>query len=99
MSYIFINRPNVKNDINNVIDYYKRINPSLAKQFLIRIKEAKDYINNTPLGFQIKYKEVRTLLLKKFPYHIHYIIDENKRQIIILAVIHAYRNPADYTNR
>ncbi len=71
----------------------------LAKQFMFRFEEASVNISHTPLGFQVKYKEVRTLLLKQFPYHIHYLIDDNKKQIVILAIIHAYRNPADYTNR
>ena len=73
MSYSFLNRPNVRTDIIIATDYYKNINPELAKQFLFRIREAKAYIARSPLGFQIKYKLVRTLLLKQFPYHIHYL--------------------------
>jgi hypothetical protein len=74
MKYKILNRPDVKSDIINAVEYYKNINPELAKQFLYRIREAKEYILLVPFGFQIKYKEVRTLLLKQFPYHIHYII-------------------------
>jgi hypothetical protein len=59
----------------------------------------KNILQKLQFGFQIKYKVVRTLLLKQFPYHIHYLIDDAKQQIIILAVIHAYKNPADYNNR
>lgn len=99
MSYSFVNRPSVKADITNAVDYYKSINPQLATQFLFRIREAKSYIALMPLGFQVKYKEVRTLVLKQFPYHIHYLIDDTKQQIIILAIIHAYKNPQDYSGR
>lgn len=99
MSYSFVNRPAVKVDIINATNYYKKINPELAKQFLFRIREAKAYIALSPIGFQIKYNNVRTLLLRQFPYHIHYLIDDTKQQIIILAVIHAYKNSNDYSNR
>ena len=99
MSYAFVNRPSVKNDIIDAVDYYKKINPELPKQFLLRIREAKIFIARSPLGFQIKYNYVRTLLLKQFPYHIHYLINDSKQQIIILAIIHAYKNPADYSGR
>ena len=99
MSYSFVNRPSIASDITNAVDYYKNINPQLAKQFLFRIREAKSYISHTPMGFQLKYKEVRTLLLKQFPYHIHYLVDDTKQQIIILAIIHAYKNPEDYSGR
>jgi plasmid stabilization system protein ParE len=99
MSYAFVNRPLVRADIISATDHYKKINPELARQFLFRIREAKAYIARSAEGFQIKYKEVRTLLLKQFPYHIHYLIDENKKLIVILAVIHAYKNPKDYSQR
>ena len=99
MSYSFVNRPTVRVDIIDATDYYKNINPELTKQFLFRIREAKAYIVRSPLGFQVKYNKVRTLLLKQFPYHIHYLIDDTQKQIIILAIIHAYKNPKDYSNR
>jgi plasmid stabilization system protein ParE len=99
MNYSFVNRPAVKDDIIKTADYYKNINPELAKQFVFRIREAKGYIASSPLGFQIKYNKVRTLLLKQFPYHIHYYIDDSQKRIIILAIIHAYKNPTDYSNR
>ncbi len=99
MSYTLVNRPSVKVDIIEATDYYKHIHPELAKQFLFRIREAKTYIAKSPLSFQIKYKQIRTLLLKQFPYHIHYLVDDNQHQIVILAIIHAYKNPMDYTKR
>jgi plasmid stabilization system protein ParE len=94
-----VNRPAVVEDISGIFDYYKQINPELAKQFLFRIREAKTYISHYPQSFQIKYKSVRTVLLKQFPYHINYIIDEEKMMIIVLAIIHAYKSPVDYSNR
>jgi plasmid stabilization system protein ParE len=99
MSYSIVNRPLVRADIINAIDYYKTINAELAGQFLFQLREAKEYIARSPFGFQIKYNGVRTLLLKQFPYHIHYLVDDTQKQIIILAIIHAYKNPTDYSNR
>lgn len=99
MNYSFVINPFVKKDISNATSYYKKINKNLAYQFLVRVREGKKLINETPLGFQIKYKNVRTLLLNQFPYHIHYIVNESKMQIIILAIIHAYKNPNNYPAR
>lgn len=53
MNYSFVIRPAVKADIIKAADYYKDINPELAKQFLYRVREAKAYIARSPLGFQI----------------------------------------------
>jgi plasmid stabilization system protein ParE len=90
MNHTFVNKPKVTFDIEDIVDYYKSINPELATAFLDRVEEAKKYIADFPLAFQIKYKNVRTVLLEQFPYHIHYIV---------LAVIHAYKNPKDDSKR
>jgi len=50
MSYTFVNRPDVRADIINATDYYKNINPELAKQFLFRISKAKAYNACSPVG-------------------------------------------------
>jgi plasmid stabilization system protein ParE len=99
MSYSLLNSPLIKNDIRKATAYYKNISPELARQFLFRVREAKAYIARSPLGFQIKYSSVRTLMLKQFPYHIHYIIDDNRKLIIVIAVIHSYQEPTDYSPR
>jgi plasmid stabilization system protein ParE len=99
MNYTFVNKPALNHDIESIVNYYKNINPALSIAFLDRVEEAKKYISNFPLAFQIKYKNVRTTLLEQFPYHIHYIVDDSKKQIVVLALIHAYRNPKDYSKR
>lgn len=99
MNFKIVHRPAVKADIIEAADYYKKISPKLAKQFLDRLREARVYIGKNPEVFQVKYKEVRTLLLRQFPYHIHFLIDVEKKLIVILAIIHAYKNPKDYSTR
>lgn len=49
MIYSFVNRPAVRADIIEATNYYTKINPELAKQFLFRIREAKVYIARSPL--------------------------------------------------
>jgi hypothetical protein len=99
MSYSIVNRPSVKTDIIDATNDYQTISSKLAKQFLVRVREAKTYIIRFSLGFQIKYNNVRTFLLKQFPYQIHYLIADAHKQIVILAIIHAYKNPQDYSLR
>lgn len=99
MSYTFVNRPAVEDDIKAAVAFYKTISPALAREFINRLREAREYISKFPLGFEVKYNNVRTLLLKQFPYHIHYLVDDETKQIVILAVIHSYKNPEDYTAR
>jgi plasmid stabilization system protein ParE len=99
MSYTIVNRPLVYYDILEIVDYYKEINTELAVKFLDQLEETKKYILDFPESFQIRYNKARTILIENFPYHIHYLIDNNKKQIIILAIIHSYKNPKDYSKR
>jgi plasmid stabilization system protein ParE len=99
MSYTFVNKPAVTYDIEDITDYYASVNLQLATAFLDRVEEAKKYIIDFPEAFQIKYKNVRTVLLEQFPYHIHYIVDDAKKQIVVLSIIYAYKNPKDYSSR
>lgn len=87
MIFVIENRPRVYDDITEAVEYYYPINQKLAEDFLDRIEEAKQFILNSPKGFEEKYKNVRTILLKQFPYHIYYTIDDKK--IIILGILHA----------
>lgn len=99
MKYRIVSLPNVQTDIREAVSYYQQINPTLSQQFVGRIREAFRFLELMPQGFQQKYKSVRTLLLKQFPYQIHYLIDDKNQTIIVLAVIHSYRNPQDYSAR
>ena len=99
MSYNIIHKSAARWDIADALDYYKTISPKLARQFLARLDSALDQIEEMPLGYQIKYNEVRTLMLKQLPYKIHYLIDNVNRQIVILSVVHANRDPTDYSLR
>jgi len=92
-------RPFVRTDLIEAVSYYKAINPNLAKQFLARIKEALAAIEKNPLHFSVKYAgKVSTILLKQFPYYIHFYIN-GADTIVIYAIIHAKKKPADYISR
>jgi len=82
------------NDIEEILEYYDLLNSALPTKFLDRVEQAKDRIINTEKGFEIKYKNVRTLLLNQFPYHLHYVLKDKK--IIIIAVLHSRINPKKY---
>jgi plasmid stabilization system protein ParE len=96
MIYTFVYRPAVKRDVLDAVDYYNKISTDLAQLFLKRVSEAKDLIALNPNAFQIRYKSVRIKMLEQFPYQMHYLIDSERKQIVILAITHAYRRPKEY---
>ena len=93
-------RPLVRIDLIEAKSYYNLINADLSKQFLLRVKQSKNSIAKNPLYFPIKYENnVRTALLRQFPYHIHFFIDEARNRIVILAVVFAGKDFIDFTKR
>lgn len=88
-----------KNDIRKGKDYYKDINPSLAKEFLDRVKEGRIFISENPKANDVMYRNVRMHLLKQFPYHLHYYEEDERNKIVIIAVEFAIRENLDFTFR
>lgn len=80
-----------REDIQHIVDYYDRIRSHIADTFLENLYAEFDVIVENPNLFQKKYRNTRVRYLKKFPYGIHYIVQEET--IEILAVIHTKRNP------
>lgn len=88
-----------KVDIKKAKEYYNDINANLAKQFLIRIRETKSYISENPNGNDVIYQDVKMHLIKQFPYHLHYFLDEERTQIVVIAVQFGKRENLDFSER
>ena len=99
MKYKIVYSSFVKEDLQNAVTYYKNISGKLGKEFLFRIKEAKNYIVNNPEGDDIMYKDIRMHNLYQFPYHIHYFIDKTNYQIVILAIAFSKKEDLNFVRR
>lgn len=99
MKYKVVYIPLAKIDLKKAIEYYKTISPKLAKAFISRIREGKNYIAQNPFADDLMYKEVRMHYIKQFPYHIHYQIIEENKQILIIAIEFSKRDNLDFSNR
>jgi plasmid stabilization system protein ParE len=99
MKYKFVYRPFVQQDLQNAIKYYKDISPRLAKEFVSRIREAKKYVEHNPFGDDVMYKNIRMHNIRQFPYHIHYYLNFDNKQIVILAIAFSKREDLDFSTR
>ncbi len=88
-----------KQDIKKGKEYYQNISSRLAKQFLERIKEARIFISENPNANDVMYQEIRMHLIKQFPYHLHYFLDEKRNIIVIIAIEFAKRKNLDFSER
>lgn len=66
--------------------YYSEINDALAERFNDELVEAIDFLKENPEHFQNRYREIRIVLTKNFPYSVHYIIKNNT--VYVLKMLH-----------
>ena len=59
-----------KEDVEDAFQFYKKINPLLAKRLKLCVKAGISSIKETP-QFAIRYDEIRCLPISTFPYMIH----------------------------
>jgi hypothetical protein len=99
MIWKLVYRPFVKQDLQKAIQYYKAISPNLAKDFLSRVREAEKYISQNPYGDDVMYRQIRMHNLNQFPYHIHFLVDEESKKVVILALAFSKRGNLNFSDR
>ena len=93
MNYNLIILPKAAKDIGNAAKWYNKKSLGLGNRFVFNVNKKATFIKIMPYSFAIKYGNVRTTLVDKFPYLIHYFVDEINKEVLILAVLHTSRNP------
>ncbi|MBW6497158.1 MAG: type II toxin-antitoxin system RelE/ParE family toxin [Bacteroidales bacterium] len=90
--------PKAIGDIQRAIDYYDEQQVGLGKRFESTLNKHLLTLRENPF-FSIRYDQVRCLPLKKFPYMVHFTVDEENSIVTIRAVFHTSLNPQKWENR
>lgn len=88
-----------KADIQKTVLWYNERQIGLGKMFLENVRADVTLIQLNPNAFPGKYKEVRTKVMHRFPFVIHYFIDFKRHKLIIIAVFHMKLNPLNLKKR
>lgn len=97
MTYKFQILDAADRDIRETIGHYERVRKGLSMDFELCLDEGYADILNLPLGYQIRYRDVRIKFIRRFPYGIHYLVEPG--HIIIIAVFHTSKSPGKWFNR
>ncbi|OBX26117.1 hypothetical protein LX77_02077 [Gelidibacter algens] len=92
MSYKVLISDEAYFDISDAMFWYHTKQVELKTQFLSEIKSSIE-----PYHIQKRYKSVRILFLKTFPFGIHFTIQDNTVKVI--AVFHTSKNPQNWTKQ
>lgn len=92
MKYRVIVRPEAEDDLKEAYSWYEDKRTGLGYDFLLQVDAGLNFIVRNPTIHSLEYKGTGKHLIKRFPYKIIYLIDNER--IIVLTVIHGRRSPA-----
>jgi len=94
MSYKLILRQEAQRDLAKTHKWYNEKVPGLGSDFLAVVERALESIQENPARFPIIHREVRRALIRRFPYGIFFLLEENR--VVVLGVMHTARDPAKW---
>ncbi|MEO2050238.1 MAG: type II toxin-antitoxin system RelE/ParE family toxin [Allomuricauda sp.] len=97
MTYRFQILEAADQDIAEAILQYENVRKGLSVDFELCLEEGYADILNTPLGYQVRYREVRIKFIRRFPYGIHYTVEDDL--ITVISVFHQSRSPRKWFKR
>ena len=80
-------------DIAEAVDWYNKKQSGLGERFFKAIKQQTSELAVSALHFTVRYDDIRCLSVGKFPYLIHYHVNEQKRIVKVEAMFHESRDP------
>jgi len=83
--------PEALTDIQNASDWYNEQSYGLGTRFQKQVIKQVDKLNDTAELYKVRYGEVRCIVIKKFPFMVHFLIEDEN--VLILAILHTSRNP------
>jgi len=91
MKYTLGFLPEVEDDAISGYSWYETKSPGLGEEFLRMFYACTGDINRNPLLYKKAYTEFRRCLLRRFPFAIYFII--NNDQVIVTGLFHCARDP------
>jgi len=89
--------PEAEADVEGAYHWYERMRDGLGADFLLCVEEALEKISRDPIAYPVVHKDVRRTLIRRFPYGIFYVVEE--QEIVVLAVFHGRRDPKQWQSR
>lgn len=84
--------PMASDDLRLAISYYNNQQANLGTRFYKQVKESLKVLKVNPF-FQIRYDNVRCLPIKKFPFMVHFIVEESSKSVIVIGIINTHLDP------
>ena len=90
-------RPEAEAEIGEAFDWYEERVSGLGLDFILNLDAAFNAILRNPLLYPALHKNIRRALLRRFPYQVFFVYEENR--VVVLAVFHGKRDPKHWRHR
>jgi toxin ParE1/3/4 len=98
MKYSVVLDPRAIDDIQKAIDYYEGQRPGLGRKFEEKLHTTFSTLERNP-NFQVRFDDVRCLPVPRYPFMIHFTINEPLQKVVVWAVFHTSINPDIWKSR
>ena len=80
-------------DAEQAVAYYEEQQAGLGKKFALNLQLILNAIKRNPYYTSIRYEDIRCAGIKRFPFLVHYHINEESFQVTIIAVYSTHQEP------
>lgn len=80
-------------EFKDSVKFYEKRKKVLGKDFSKSVRTSLNFISKNPLASECKYREIRVAVIKKFPFTIHYLYEEEIAIVFVSAIFHTSQNP------
>lgn len=84
-------------DVLDIFRWYESERKGLGKVFREALRQSIQYIRQAPLASPVVYKDLRRVLVDRFPYAVFYRVESGA--IVVVGVFHGHRDPAVWLQR
>ncbi|MDB5149371.1 MAG: hypothetical protein JWQ57_3391 [Mucilaginibacter sp.] len=86
-------------DIHDITNWYNKRLPKLGARFQKIVKQQIGTLRINAESYNTRYNQVQCMPVRKFPYLIHFMIDDTNQIVEVFAIIHTSRSPEIWEER
>jgi plasmid stabilization system protein ParE len=97
MTFRLVIEPEAEADLDEAYRWYEKRRPGLGVEFIECVEAVFERLRVTPELHAIVYRSVRQTLVKRFPYVVCYVFEDDV--VDVIAVFHGHRDPLVWRSR
>jgi plasmid stabilization system protein ParE len=75
-------------------NWYESQLDGLGRRFVAELDHAIQNAHENPQHYQVVHREIRRVLLRRFPYAVFFISEPER--VVVLAILHQYEDPTKW---